>query len=260
VAEPLDTQLTEHARRNREAWDGYAAEYIEPAERAWASDEPNWGIWSIPERVLHVLPEVAGLDVVELGCGTAYWSAWLARAGARPVGIDNSLKQLETARRLQQQHGIEFPLLHASAESVPLPEATFDLALSEYGACLWCDPDLWLAEAARLLRPSALLVFLVPTPIFYLCVPENDEVPAGDRLLRAYFGMRRFEWPGEESVEFGLPYGEWIATLRRHGFSVEALHELRPSEDGSPGRFKFVTVEWARTWPHEAIWVARKSS
>ena len=35
-----------------------------------------------------------GLDVVELGCGTAYFSAWLARRGARPVGFDVTAAQL----------------------------------------------------------------------------------------------------------------------------------------------------------------------
>ena len=56
-----------------------------------------------------MLDDVAGKDTIELGCGTAYVSAWLARRGARPVGIDNSAKQLETARRLQEEHGLDFP-------------------------------------------------------------------------------------------------------------------------------------------------------
>jgi len=48
------------------------------------------------------------MDTIELGCGTAYFSAWLAKLGARPIGIDNSPKQLETARRKQAELGIEF--------------------------------------------------------------------------------------------------------------------------------------------------------
>ena len=90
---------------------------------------------------LRVLPDVGGQDVIELGCGTAYWSAWLARRGARVTGIDNSARQLETARQLQREHKLEFPLIHGSAEEVPLPDASFDLAFSEYGASIWCDPE-----------------------------------------------------------------------------------------------------------------------
>ncbi len=84
--------LTEHARRNRDAWDAEAPKWVELGERAWAKTEPNWGIWGIPESELRVLPDVDGKDVIELGCGTAYWSAWLARRGAR-VGRARQLRE-----------------------------------------------------------------------------------------------------------------------------------------------------------------------
>ena len=83
---------------------------------------------------------LAGKDVIELGCGTAYVSSWLARRGARVVGIDNSEQQLATARRLQREHGFDFPLVHGNAEAVPYPDTSFDFAISEYGACLWAGP------------------------------------------------------------------------------------------------------------------------
>ena len=81
-----DGELPEHVRRNREAWDALAAEYVEMGRRAWQA-EPSWGIWSVPDTELEVFPaNVVGLDAIELGCGTAYVSAWLARRGGRPVG------------------------------------------------------------------------------------------------------------------------------------------------------------------------------
>ena len=142
-----------HIDRNREAWTEFAPEFAEWAPRAWGRDEFEWGVWNVPESELGALPDVAGMDTVELGCGTAYVSAWLARRGARPVGVDVTPAQLATARRLQAEHGVEFPLIQASAEAVPLPDRCADLCISEYGASLWCEPDAWVAEAARLLRP-----------------------------------------------------------------------------------------------------------
>jgi SAM-dependent methyltransferase len=251
--------LPEHVRRNRSAWDEWAKEYTEPGRRNW-QDEPSWGIWSVPESQLRVLPEsLEGMDAIELGCGTAYVSAWLARRGARPVGIDNSEAQLRTARALQTEFGLEFPLLHGNAEEVPMPDASFDLAISEYGASIWCDPYRWIPEAARLLRPGGQLIFLVNGVLAMLTIPDEETVPASDRLLRPYLGMHRFEWSDDDSVEFHLPHGQMIALLRSCGFSIEELLEIRPP-NGSTTRFPYITLEWAQRWPCEEVWKAKKSA
>ena len=248
----------EHVTRNRAVWDQWAAQYAGPGLRAWTAAEPSWGIWHIPEARTGVLPaDLAGRDVIELGCGTGYVSAWLARRGARPVGLDNSSAQLATARRLQDRFGLRYPLIHASAEQVPLADARFDLAISEYGASIWCDPYAWIPEAARLLRPGGQLIFLVNSALLMLTVPDEDDQPATERLLRPYFGMHRFEWPGDESVEFHLGHGEMIRLLRGCGLEVEDLLELRPDPDATT-RYPYVTLDWARQWPCEEVWKARK--
>lgn len=87
----------DHVLANRVSWDADADAWVERGRVLWASDEPCWGVWSVPESELRLLPEVGGRDTVELGCGTGYVSAWLARRGARPVGLDNSGRQLATA-------------------------------------------------------------------------------------------------------------------------------------------------------------------
>ena len=253
----MSDDLPDHVRRNRAYWDAYAPKWVASAERNWAAGEITWGRFGVPEAQLGVLPEVAGMDVIELGCGTAYISAWLARRGARPVGIDNSAEQLRTARRMQAEHGLAFPLLHGNAESVALPDASFDLAVSEYGASIWADPNRWVPEAARLLRPGGRLVFLVSGTLFVLCVPDESDLPVGERLLRPYFGMHRFEWPGEDAVEFYLGHGDWMRLLRRSGFEVEDLVEIQPPP-GATTRWPDVTSDWARRWPCEEIWVARR--
>jgi len=128
--------LPDHVRENKASWEIEAANYVENAKRNWATDDISWGIFGVPESAAGALPDVAGMDLVELGCGTAYFSAWLARRGARPTGLDISENQLATARAMQAEHGLEFPLIQASAEDVPLPDACADLVLSEYGASL----------------------------------------------------------------------------------------------------------------------------
>jgi len=247
-----------HQDVNRGYWADQAPGYAESARRDWAAEDPYWGIWKIPEADVGALPDVHGLDVIELGCGTAYFSAWLARRGARPLGVDQSKGQLATARAMQAEHGIEFPLIEADAENVPLPDASFDLALSEYGASLWCEPARWIAEAARLLRPRGRLVFLTSSPLMTLCSAPDAEF-ATDRLARPQFGLHRVEWNDADgpSVEFHLPHGEMIRLLRETGFEIEALHELQAPAD-APTRFEHVTLEWARQWPSEEIWVTRK--
>ena len=86
--------MDDHVGVNLRAWTTEAAEYVEPARVSWAKTDPDWGIWGIPEADVQVLGDVAGFVFVELGCGTAYFSAWLARRGARPVGVDLTPAQL----------------------------------------------------------------------------------------------------------------------------------------------------------------------
>jgi SAM-dependent methyltransferase len=247
--------------RNRRAWTEWAGEFAESAQDAWAQDEITWGVWRVPEAQLHVLPDIHGKDVVELGCGTAYVSAWLARRGARPVGVDPTAAQLETARAMQARHGLDFPLIEAPAEEVPLPDASFDLAVSEYGASIWADPYKWIPEAARLLRPGGELVFLVNGTIAVLAFQET-EVPPTNELRRAYFGLHRLEWPeddNDDSVNFHLGYGNWIRLLRENGFEVLDLIEVQAPAEGEPHRFEALPDrEWSRQWPSEEIWRARK--
>jgi ubiquinone/menaquinone biosynthesis C-methylase UbiE len=250
------TDLPEHVVRNREVWTRANEQYTDRSARAaWAQDEITWGMFSVPESQLEVLGDVSGLDAVELGCGTAYVSAWLTRRGARVVGVDVTPAQLETARRMQAELGLEFPLVEASAEAVPLPDASFDLVVSEYGASIWCDPAAWVPEAARLLRPGGRLVFLRNSTLVILCSPDEGNV--AERLVRSQFGMGRFEW--EDGVEFHLAHGDWIRVLRRAGFEVEDLVELQaPADAENHPYYDFVSADWARRWPAEEIWVARK--
>jgi SAM-dependent methyltransferase len=249
----------QHVLANRASWDADADEWVERGRILWANEEPLWGIWHVPETDLGLLPSVRGLDAVELGCGTGYVSSWLARRGARPVGVDNSVRQLATARRFQDEFGIRFPLIHADAERLPLPDASFDLAISEYGAAIWCDPYRWIPEAARILRPGGRLVFLGHSYLAMLTFPDED-LPASERLQRDHFGMHRFDWPeADGAVEFALTHGDMIRLLRDSGFEVEDLLEVRAPEGAETPTDPLATADWARRWPIEEAWKARKT-
>jgi ubiquinone/menaquinone biosynthesis C-methylase UbiE len=248
---------SEDVEKNRQFWDLKAKDYVKSGEQRWA-EEPSWGIWDVPDKVLGVLPQDArGLDTLELGCGTGYVSAWLARRGARPVGIDNSPEQLATARRLQARHGMAFPLHLGNAEALPFADASFDLAISEYGASIWCDPYRWIPEASRVLRPGGQLVFLCNSVVMTLAVQDDDNEPATERMQRPQRGMHRFVWSEPSGVEFHISHGDWIRLLRRSGFEIEDLIEVYPV-DGAKTEHRFVSLAWARSWPCEEIWKARK--
>ena len=242
--------------RNRAQWAAWAAEYAARAEAAWRGDA-TWGIWQVPEHEVGLLEDVEGKDVLEVGCGTAYVSKWVADRGGRPVGLDPTEEQLASAARTAEVVGPAIPLVQGAGEELPFPDASFDLVLSEYGAAIWADPYRWIPEAARVLRPGGELRYLGNSVLLMLCVPDLAHEAATNELLRPQFGMHRFEWPDDDSVEFHLSHGDTIALLRACGFEVLRLAELRPAADATK-TYPFVTLGWSRRWPCEEAWFARK--
>ena len=244
---------------NRDAWTDANAQYTDrQAEGAWAQEDITWGKWSIPERELQVLPDLAGKDVVELGCGTGYFGSWLKRAGARRVlGVDVTPAQLDTARRMNEQHGLGLEFVEANAEETGLPAESFDLAFSEYGASIWCDPSKWIPEAARLLRPAGELVFLRGSTLQMLCSPDTG--PVVEQLARPQRGLYKLEWCDDDpGVEFHPPTAEMHGILRESGFELVDFRELYAPEDAVDHEYyDTVPAEWAKRWPDEEIWRLR---
>jgi SAM-dependent methyltransferase len=244
--------------QNRALWQLVNQRFTDAAaDGQWARTEPVWGLFAIPDRTLGALGDVRGLDVLEVACGTAYVAAWMVRAGTRrTMALDLSGEQLATARRLQRHGGPAFPLVQADAERIPLSDNEFDLVVSEHGAAAWCDPESWLPEVARVLRPGGRLVFLTNSLLSALCVPA-DEGLAGDRLQRGQREAYRVQWAGG-GVEFHPSHGDWLRLLVRSGFVVEALHELYAPPGASEHPFyEIVSPDWASRWPAEELWVAR---
>ncbi|HXZ56643.1 MAG TPA: methyltransferase domain-containing protein [Gaiellaceae bacterium] len=249
----------EYVAVNREGWTRANAEYTDRSARsAWAEEEITYGQWHARESELRVLPEIAGKDVIELGCGTAYFGAWLKRAGARRVvGVDITPAQLETARRMDAEFGLGLELIEANAEDVPLPDGTFDVVVSEYGASIWCDPARWIPEAARLLRPGGELFFLRGSTLRILCAP--DEGKTTERLARPQKGLYKLVWEDDDpGVEFHPGMAEMLAILRANGFELLDFRELFAPDDATDHEFyDDPPVAWAKQWPAEEIWRLR---
>src|ERR687897_722282 len=186
-------QLTPHAARNRTSWDVFSDEYQAAHGDALTSKGMAWGTAHAPESELRVLGDVAGRDILEFGCGAAQWSIPLARAGARPVALDNSGRQLEHARRLIAEAGVDFPLVHASAGEAPLEDGSFDVVFCDHGAMTFADPYATVPEVARVLRPGGLFAFSHMTPLAIVCVDEEADTWVPE-LKRPLFGLHRIDW------------------------------------------------------------------
>ena len=254
--------LKDHQILNREAWQKLAEEYKEPAEKAWKTDDANWGIWQISESTLNLLPnDLKGMKCIELGSGAGYVSSWMARRGAEVVGIDPTPNQLETAIRLEKEHQLGVEFVEGFAETLPFPDSSFDFAISEYGASLWADPYEWIPEVARVLKQGSQLVFMTNHAFTICCVPdeENENVPISEQLQRPYLGLFKTQWKSPpHEIEFHLPHGDWIKLLRDNGFVIERLLELGASPK-SKSRYGWADAEWASKWPTEEVWCVRKA-
>ena len=127
---------------NKDVWDADAGNWVDFAKSRWNLEMPEWGTWGNSESDLRLLPtDMTEMDANELGCGTGYVSGWMHRRGAQVTAIDISPAQLATARNMAKAHSADITFIEGNAEETGLPSATFDFAISEYGASIWCAPD-----------------------------------------------------------------------------------------------------------------------
>lgn len=240
--------------KNRAAWNASSDEYQSTHARTLDEAPEAWGVWRIPEEELGVLGDLDGRRILELGCGAAQWSIALARRGLRPVAFDLSDRQLGHARRRRAEAAVDFPLVQATAESLPFAAASFDVVFCDHGAMSFARPEPTVAEVARVLRPDGLFAFSNASPLLELCWDEDAKL-VGERLHGSYFDL--YEIADGAKVSYQLPYGEWIRLFRRHGFVVEDLIEPRPAEGAETTYVGYVSLAWARRWPAECLWKLR---
>ncbi|MEE9608279.1 MAG: class I SAM-dependent methyltransferase [Myxococcota bacterium] len=237
--------------KNRAWWNATSDAYQRSHGALLAAAPLAWGVWRVPEAELRVLGDVAGKDVLELGCGAAQWAVGLAGCAARVVGVDFSERQLAHARGVAAAAGVDLPLVLASAERAPFGDASFDVVFCDHGAMTFARPEHTVAEAARLLKPGGCFAFCMSSPLRDLCWDSASDTVTSS--LRAdYFDLHSIE--DRDSVCYQLPYGEWIRLFRRHSLVVEDLVELRPPARAKTSYADYVSLGWASRWPGENIW------
>jgi SAM-dependent methyltransferase len=242
----------DHVRRNRAFWESDSDEYQAAHGDALAGAPLAWGAYRIPESELRVLGDVGGRAVLEIGCGAAQWSIALAPLGARVVGLDLSCAQLSHARRASAS----LPLVQASGECLPFATASFDVVFCDHGAFSFCEPTLIADEAARVLRPGGLLAFCATHPLLYLTW-NNDKENQTRRLQIDFAELGRMDF-GDGTIDWTLPPSEWIRVLHGAGFEIVDLLELTVGADATTTYEEFAPPRWARRWPAEWIWKARR--
>jgi SAM-dependent methyltransferase len=181
---PADAVAT--VRANRQWWDGdaddYQAEhgdYLGVADFVWCPE-------NLREQDAGLLGDVEGQRVLEVGCGAAMCSRWLAGRAARPIAFDLSAGMLRHARAGADESGIEVPLVQADAEHLPFRDAAFDIAFTAFGAIQFvADSARVMREVARVLRPGGRWVFATTHPIRWSF--PDDPGPAGLTATMPYW-------------------------------------------------------------------------
>jgi SAM-dependent methyltransferase len=258
VSRGRDPRDRDHVAHNRTFWDTDADAYQREHGAALDAAPLAWGAYRIPEADLGVL----GLDteiardatMLELGCGAAQWSVALAGLGRQVVGLDVSNAQLAFARAADPT----LPLTLASGEHLPFRAASVDVVFGDHGALSFCDPDVILAECARILRPGGTLAFCCTHPLLYLTWDAQKE--AQTRRLQIRYDQLGRMHVGEGTIDWVLTASEWIPMLRAHGFAIEDCIELCAPRGASTTYNEYAPPKWARKWPAEWIWKTRREA
>lgn len=216
----------ESVRGNRHWWDREARAYLDEHGAFLGEDDFVWGPDGLRESDAGLLGGVAGRDVLEVGCGGAQCSRWLAARGARVVGLDLSAGMLRGSPSGTRPPGPA--LVQADARALPFAEKVFDLACSAYGAVPFVgDPERIMREVARVLRPGGRWVFAIPHPVRWAF--PDDPGPRGLVATRSYFDRTPYvELDDAGTVlyaEHHRTIGDRVADLVGAGFVLERIVE-----------------------------------
>lgn len=246
-------------RANRTWWDRAAVEYLAEHGDFLGRDRFVWGPEGLDEEDVRLLGDVRGLEVLEVGCGGAQCSRWLAARGARVAGLDLSVGMLAQARGLGAA-GPSPALVQGDARRLPFADGVFDLACSAYGALPFvADPERILTEVHRVLRPGGRFAFSVTHPVRWAF--PDDPGPGGMTATLSYFDRRPYiEVDAEGAVVYAEHHrtlGDRVRDVVRSGLVLEDLVEPEWPEGNEQ-----VWGGWSplrgRVLPGTAIFVCRR--
>ncbi|RTL64129.1 MAG: class I SAM-dependent methyltransferase [Pseudonocardiaceae bacterium] len=181
-----DVGSAESERASRAWWDADADDYLDEHLADIGQLDFVWCPEALHEADARLLGDVAGRRVLEVGCGSAPCSRWLATQGASPVALDLSASMLRHARAAGTGTGVPVPLVQAGAEHLPFADASFDIACSAFGAVPFvADPRQVMREVCRVLKPGGRWVFAVNHPMRW--VFPDDPGPDGLVVGQSYF-------------------------------------------------------------------------
>ncbi len=214
----------ETVRANRRDWDAYADEYQATHGTFLGDVRFIWSPEGVDEAEVRVLGDVAGRDVLEIGCGAAQCARWLVSTGARAVGLDLSHRQLQHGRRVDAASGVSVPTVCGTATALPFADESFDVAFSAFGALQFVyDAGAAVAEAARVLRPGGRFAFSVTHPIRWSMPDDPGE--DGLKITSSYWDRTPYveqdPASGEATyVEHHRTVGDWVRLLAGSGFRL----------------------------------------
>lgn len=250
---PVDGPMTRRA--NRAWWDAEASAYMAEHGSFLGDAVLTWCPERLREDEAHLLGDVAGLDVLEVGCGAAQGARWATRQGARVVGLDLSARMLGEAKDLDVTTGTRVPMLQADATCLPLADAAFDVAFSAYGAVPFvADSAAVMREVARVLRPGGRWVLSLTHPVRWMF--PDDPGPAGLRAGFSYFDRTPYVESGADGsvayAEHHRTAGDRVRELVGAGFVLDDLIEPEwpPDHDETWGGW---SPERGRVLPGTAI-------
>jgi SAM-dependent methyltransferase len=240
----------ESVRANRRWWDAAAPAYLAEHGDDLGAVDFLWGPEGLREADAHLLGDVAGRRVLEIGCGSAPCARWLRTAGADVVALDLSAGMLARAAELNRSSGVDVPLVQADAGALPLASGSVDLACSAFGGLPFvADVEGALAEVARVLRPGGRFVASVNHPMRWP-FPDSPD-PADLQIVSSYFDRTPYVETDDIGntvyVEHHRTVGDWVRAVVGAGLVLADL--LEP--EWTPGR----TQNWGQWSPERGALV-----